>query len=251
MARDFWALGLVGAAAFAAVAYALRSAWRGRVRPERLRGVGGGMLGRGTLEAMYWLIPPLVRGCRALGLTANRLSWLSLGAAAAAGVLLGIAHLGLAAIAATASAIFDILDGEVARAAGDSSDGGELLDAAVDRYGEFFFLAGAIVYYRQSHAAAALALGALLGSFMVSYSTAKAEALGVEAPGGAMRRHERAVFLIAGCAFSPFAPASVSIAGIVLPTPTLIFALTLIAVAGNLSAITRLIEAARRLRARR
>jgi hypothetical protein len=37
-----------------------------------------------------------------------------------------------------------------------------------------------------------IALGAIAGSFMVSYSTAKAEALSVEAPRGSMRRSERA-----------------------------------------------------------
>ena len=81
---------------------------------------------------------------------------------------------------------------------GVSSDAGEVLDAAVDRYVEFFFLGGLMIYYRDIAALLILTLFALVGSFMVSYSSAKAEALHVPAPKGSMRRPERAVYLTAG-----------------------------------------------------
>ena len=85
----------------------------------------------------------------------------------------------------------------IARRTGVSSDAGEVFDAAVDRFGEFFLMGGLLIYYRDRGACMLLALAATVGAFMVSYSTAKAEALGVPPPRGAMRRSERAVYLMA------------------------------------------------------
>jgi heme exporter protein D len=82
------------------------------------------------------------------------------------------------------SALGDTLDGIVARLQGTASDAGEVLDAAVDSYEEFFFLGGIVVHVRQSAVGVSLVLLALLGSFMVSYATAKAEALRAEIPRG-------------------------------------------------------------------
>ncbi|HEY6460678.1 MAG TPA: hypothetical protein VIY73_11025, partial [Polyangiaceae bacterium] len=78
-----------------------------------------------------------------------------------------------------------------------------LLDASIDRYEEFFFLGGLAIYFRASTPALVLALLAMCGSFMVSYGSAKAEALGVPVPPGAMRRAERAVILCVGVALMP------------------------------------------------
>jgi phosphatidylglycerophosphate synthase len=91
----------------------------------------------------------------------------------------------------------------VARLSGRASDAGEVLDAAVDRYVEFFFLAGLLIYYREIPELMILTMAALLGSFMVSYSSAKAEALQVAAPRGNMRRPERAFYLTLGAVLSP------------------------------------------------
>ena len=57
------------------------------------------------------------------------------------------------------------------------SVGGALLDASGDRYQEFFFLGGLAMFFRGSPPALMATLAALAGSFMVSYSSAKAEAL--------------------------------------------------------------------------
>ena len=54
-------------------------------------------------------------------------------------------------------------------------------NAAVDRYAEFFFLAGLYVYYRQRLWAMAIMQAALLGSMLVSYSQAKAEVMQIDA----------------------------------------------------------------------
>ena len=52
-----------------------------------------------------------------------------------------------------------------------------MLDAAVDRYVELFFLAGLAFHFRAHRGCLLLVLAAIGGSFMVSYATAKAEAL--------------------------------------------------------------------------
>ncbi len=85
----------------------------------------------------------------------------------------------------------DAVDGLIARATQTVSPGGALFDASVDRYEEFFILGGIAYFFRSSGLLLATTLLAFLGSFMVSYGSAKAEALGVaesrrgDAAGGA------------------------------------------------------------------
>jgi phosphatidylglycerophosphate synthase len=245
---DGFALGLVFTAAGAGLIYGLRAVRRGRVQPARLRSVQGGLVARSLLEAAYFSIAPVTRGLAALGVTPDQITWTSLLVGAGAGVALATGRLGLAAVLETTSALLDILDGEVARATARSSNAGEVLDAAADRYAEFFLLAGAVVFYRDSLVGMLLALGALAASFMVSYASAKAEAMQVDVPAGVMRRHERAFFLIAGCAFSPLLPGTLATPFGALRALPLCAALALVTVAGNAAAIVRLKRIAEGLR---
>jgi phosphatidylglycerophosphate synthase len=82
---------------------------------------------------------------------------------ALAGIFLARGHFGFGAMCATVCGLLDSVDGMVARLSGVASDAGEVLDAAIDRYVEFFFLAGLIIYYREQPALQLLALLALLG----------------------------------------------------------------------------------------
>jgi phosphatidylglycerophosphate synthase len=152
-----------------------------------------------------------------------------------------VGHFGFGAVFATISGFLDSLDGMVARSSGVASDAGEVLDAVVDRYVEFFFLSGLVVYYRQIPVLQVLALLALLGTFMVSYSTAKAEALGVEPAKGSMRRPERAVYLILGAALSALTIPWLEThgeSGIHIGYP-MVAALGLVALVANVSSIER------------
>jgi CDP-diacylglycerol---glycerol-3-phosphate 3-phosphatidyltransferase len=141
-----------------------------------------------------------------------------------------------------AASLGDALDGLVARRTGSASVAGALLDASIDRYEEFFFLGGIAVYFHDSTWALLLTLFALSGSFMVSYGSAKAEALGVPVPAGAMRRTERAVCLCLGVALTPVllwaAPGS-SLPPWAMHAP-LFAALAVVAVVANISAVRRL-----------
>ncbi len=234
-------------------AYVLRLVFKGRARFERTERQGGSwLLGKGIMELGYWGFLPAAQMLVSLQISPNQVSWASLAFGFAAGACLSVGHFGFAAVCAALSSILDCLDGMVARIADAKSATGELLDATVDRYAEFFFLAGLIFYYRAHPALQMLALAALAGSFMVSYSSAKAEALNTEPPRGNMRRPERAVYLGGGALLSAItipwleAPRD-GVAAVGYP---MVVALAVVAVAANISAVERFWSIARALRAR-
>lgn len=233
--------------------YSIRVAIKGRVQFERIDREGGSrLLSKSVMQACYWFLHPAGKLLVRLGVTPNAISWCSLGFGCAAGACLAAGHFGFGAISGTVSALLDSLDGMVARLSGPASRAGAVLDAAVDRYVEFLFLAGLIIYYRQVPALQVVALLALLGSFMVSYSSAKAEALAVVLPRGSMRRAERALYLNVGAGLSTvsvFWFESDRLFSMFLGYP-MVLALALVAVVGNLSAVMRLRSIGKALRAR-
>jgi len=102
--------------------------------------------------------------------------------------------------------ILDILDGALARAGGKSTPFGGFLDSTFDRLGEAFMLGAiALVFARDGlDWAIALAFASLAGSFLVSYTRAKAEILGMKGDIGFGGRAERVVVLVAGLVFAPW-----------------------------------------------
>jgi CDP-diacylglycerol---glycerol-3-phosphate 3-phosphatidyltransferase len=238
-----FSLGLAMATLVVAVAYAGRVSRTGAARESRIERAGGSpLLGKAAMEMGYWAMRPAARACIAMGLSANAVSLVSLALAALAGVSLAAGAFGVAAVISLASSACDALDGMIARDTGTASDSGEVLDAAVDRYAELFFFGGVVLHERFDPLALVLTLAATAGAIMVSYSTAKAEALGVVAPRGAMRRQERAVYLVVGVALVPVAAAVCSRVGLPLwiARVPLFAALALVAVVGNVSAVRRL-----------
>jgi len=228
--------------------YAVRIAWRGVVRNDRVSKIGGtAMFGRGLMDATYWAIEPVVRGLAASGVTPNGLTWSALVLGFGAGVALALGWFGLGTLLATLSMIGDVLDGQVARLTHSGSIRGELLDAAVDRYTEFVFLAGLVLVLHASWWQMSLALGATLAAFMVSYASAKAEALHVTPPRGLMRRHERGIYLITGIGLVPLLGPTLVAHGWPYATPCLV-SLGVVAVIGNVAAVLRLVRIGRALR---
>jgi CDP-diacylglycerol--glycerol-3-phosphate 3-phosphatidyltransferase len=235
-----------------AITYAIRSALIGRVRHRRTDADGGSLfLNKSTMEMVYWVLDPLIDFIAALRITPNMVTLASLVPAAGAAVALGFGWFGLAAVLSILTTFGDIIDGLLARKTGLSSGAGEVVDAAVDRYGELFFFGGLVYYYRTHDQCLFIVLAALAGSMMVSYATAKAEAMGVDPPRGAMRRGERAAYLITGSAWTPICntifAGSPSLALRELP---IILALTIVAVVANISVVQRLSAVAAILRAR-
>jgi CDP-diacylglycerol---glycerol-3-phosphate 3-phosphatidyltransferase len=228
--------------------YGIRIASRGVFHSERVSKIGGtAMVGRGVMDATYWAIEPLVRGLSALGVTPDGLTWSALVLGLGAGIALAFGWFGLATLLATMSTLGDILDGQVARLTNTGSNRGELLDAAVDRYTEFAFLGGLVVFLRDSWWQMCLALGATLASFMISYASAKAEALQVAPPRGVMRRHERAIYLIVGIGVVPMVGPTLVAHDLPYVTPCLV-SLGVVTVIGNVAAVLRLVRIGRALR---
>lgn len=212
--------------------------------PERR---SSSLLPQAAVDAALRAIDRIAGFLVACGISANAVTVGSLVLAALAGSALAVGWFGCAAIAGTASALGDALDGAVARRTRSASVGGSLLDASADRYGEFLVLGGLAIHFRDHVAALVLTLGAMVGSFMVSYGSAKAEALRVPVPGGLMRRPERAMCLCAGVAVT--APLSWLAERGDLPAWTarapVFAALGLLAFIANASAVARLRRLAR------
>jgi CDP-diacylglycerol--glycerol-3-phosphate 3-phosphatidyltransferase len=205
---------------------------------------GSVLLDKRVMNGAYWVLDPVGDACVRAGVSANMVTLASLFLAVVSGTLLAFGHFGLAAVTTAVGSLGDALDGVVARKSETVSRRGEVLDAAADRYSEFVFLGGLALHYHPHTWTLALTLGAMLGSMMVSYASAKAEAMRVAIPRGSMRRPERAVVLAVGALLVPFAMLAraaffADVAPIFGELPMLV-ALAVVAVLGNVSAVRRL-----------
>ena len=157
-----------------AFVYAARALFIGRVAHARTEADGGSIfVNKAAMEMVYWVIDPFISFIAALRITPNMVTLGSLIPAAGAGVAIGFGYFGLGALLAITAAFGDIIDGLLARKTGLMSDAGEVVDAAVDRYGEMFLFGGLVYYYRGHDQVLFIVLLALVGSFMVSYATAR------------------------------------------------------------------------------
>lgn len=251
MPSDVWfsyVTGSVWVVLFAA--YAIRVRNVGAFRSERVAGVGGtAILGQNMMQATYWGLEPVVRGLVAVGLTANGVTTIALVLGIGAGVATATGWFGLACLLSTISTICDILDGQVARFTRSGSPRGELYDAVVDRYTEFALIGGFVIHARETWWLIGIALLALQASFMISYASAKAEALAVSVPRGLMRRHERAACLTLASGLVPILGPALHARWDSLPTGT-IFAigLALVGGIGSVAAVSRFVWISRALR---
>ena len=112
----------------------------------------------------------------------------------------------LAAVVFVAGSLLDILDGALARAGGKTTPFGAYLDSTTDRVSEGFMLT-AIAYVLATHhhpVFVVVALPGVAGSFLVSYTRAKAEALGLRGDVGIGSRAERVVVITAGLVLAPW-----------------------------------------------
>ncbi len=112
----------------------------------------------------------------------------------------------LAAAVFVVGSLLDILDGALARVGGKSTPFGAFFDSTTDRVGEGAMLAAiALVFSRHGQDwAVVVAVAAVVGSFLVSYTRARAEALGLKGDVGLGSRAERVVLITAGLVFAPW-----------------------------------------------
>lgn len=124
----------------------------------------------------------------------------------------------VAAVVFLVGSLLDALDGAVAKVTGKVSAFGAFLDSTLDRVSEgFMLLALGLVFARVDHAGAlAACFVALASSYLVSYTRAKAEALGVTCSGGIASRTERVVLLTIGLALAHWYERAIEIVVILL-----------------------------------
>lgn len=146
-----------------------------------------------------WFEEPISVALVTIGFNAN--------AATIAGFFLAVAAAGFAAVGqfliagliSIPAALFDMIDGAIARRTGKVSDKGALLDSTFDRLSEAALLLGLLIYYSSTDTfrqdAIILAFVAFVGSIMVSYIRARAEGLGYKGTSGFLTRPERVVIM--------------------------------------------------------
>jgi len=138
--------------------------------------------------------------------------------------------------------VCDALDGAVARAGVGPTKAGAFLDSTTDRISELL-VSGALAVYFARQGQWWPVVGALVfmgAAQMVSYTRARAEALGVECKVGFMSRPERLVGLGLGFLFSPW-----HIGG----TSFLVWMVYLLALLTSLTVVHRMVHVMRKLRA--
>jgi CDP-diacylglycerol--glycerol-3-phosphate 3-phosphatidyltransferase len=111
----------------------------------------------------------------------------------------------LGAVLFVVGSILDILDGALARAGGKTTPFGAFLDSTTDRIGEGAMLGAiALIFHRHDlPVALAIAIAGIAGSFLVSYTRARAEALGLRGDVGIGSRAERVVVITGGLVLAP------------------------------------------------
>jgi CDP-diacylglycerol--glycerol-3-phosphate 3-phosphatidyltransferase len=164
--------------------------------PRRAQGMIAPAMGR----ILAWPYRIGLAGLHRAGFHPWHLTVLSLAGNVTAGWLLLTGRRFLPAIVLIVAGLLDIFDGGVARLRGEASRWGAFLDSTLDRVADvivfgclFWSLAG-----QGRHESAALALGAMVASFMVSHLRAEAEAAGVALTEGIVQRLERYMLLLVG-----------------------------------------------------
>jgi len=128
---------------------------------------------RGSAER---ILNPIALALYRHGVSANQLSALSLISAVIAGVAFYAQLLSLAILAIACNALFDALDGYLARSSSSESLQGDLIDHVVDRYADIFIFGGITL---GGYVAWQIGLLAIVGVLMTSYLGTQAQALGV------------------------------------------------------------------------
>jgi CDP-diacylglycerol--glycerol-3-phosphate 3-phosphatidyltransferase len=122
---------------------------------------------------------------------------------AAAGLVFGRLFF-LGGVAFIVGSIMDTLDGRYSRMSGKGTEFGAFLDSTLDRLEEGIVLTAVGAFFASQHnqLAVAACVAAVLFSLMVSYTRARAEALGVQCKVGLATRPVRVVILSIGLVFA-------------------------------------------------
>lgn len=172
------------------------------------------MLDERIREGWDRLMRPVGRALAQGRIDPNAITLIGLGIQVLVALKILEGELAMAGLLAIAAALADTLDGAVAKARGLTTKFGALLDSSVDRLSDaLFFIPVAWLYGvsprgpETDHSwVAALALMALVASYLVSYVKARAQGLGYDCRVGLVERAERAILMIVGLLFSALLP---------------------------------------------
>src|SRR6266853_6085730 len=205
------------------------------------------MISRRIQQRARHLVTLLIRPLARLGVTPNTLTVIGLLLSILAAVVIAQGLLVAGGLLVLFAGFFDMFDGAMARVRHASTTFGAFFDSTLDRYSESIILFGLLFFalqrpvmqdrfwpfqYEQSWMIT-LVFIATVGSFMVSYAKARAEGLGLECKTGLLARPERVVILAIG-----------------LLTGAVIWALVILAIFSNVTAIERIIHVCRAIRLR-
>lgn len=152
------------------------------------------------------LIDPVANWFVRNGVHPNTITAIGTGCTIIAAVIFAMGHIRTAGWFLGLTALFDVLDGTVARRSGKTSNFGAFLDSTLDRLSDGALFVGLATFYALDpvHRSAWMMLVCmfgLVGAMMTSYTRARAEALGIDAKVGMVQRAERVVLLSAPQAF--------------------------------------------------
>ncbi|HLU99347.1 MAG TPA: CDP-alcohol phosphatidyltransferase family protein [Thermobifida alba] len=146
------------------------------------------------------LLTPIGRGLVRIGVTPNTVTLVgTAGVVVSSLVFYPLGELYIGTIVIAFFALFDMLDGAVARASGETSPWGAFLDSTLDRLSDAAVFAGLLVWLMgggRDEVLAWLALFCMISGFGVSYIKARAESLGANCDVGIAERTERLILVL-------------------------------------------------------
>ena len=161
-------------------------------------------------DLAYRFTEPLVRLLAKTSITPSAITWFGFLLTVGAAALIITEHLLVAGLVVLIAGFFDMLDGALARRTNQATRFGAALDSTLDRLSEAVLLLGilslflfteersALFTFLSKEWAVLLVSVALIGSLLVSYIRARAEALGLECQAGLFTRPERVIVLVLG-----------------------------------------------------
>jgi CDP-diacylglycerol--glycerol-3-phosphate 3-phosphatidyltransferase len=150
------------------------------------------------------ILEPMARFVSWTGVSPNIITVIGFVLTVGVAVVLALGHLFWGGILIMAAALFDAIDGTLARMIGRTSRFGAFLDSTLDRFSEAVIFLGLFIYFsgRGQNLELYLIYATVVGSLMVSYARARAEGIGVQLKEGLFTRLERVLLLIVGLLFN-------------------------------------------------
>lgn len=151
-----------------------------------------------TLRVVFkGVLEPIAKVLNRTGLTPIAVTLLGLAGNVVAAVLVARGQISLGGLVMLIAWPVDALDGTMARLRGEASDWGAFVDSVSDRYSELLVLGGLLYYFANTnqHVLEIVTFAAAVGSVMVSYVKARAEAQSFSAKEGILTRAERYLVL--------------------------------------------------------